>query len=219
MLSMTSASGDDKSGPMSASERELADRVLDEAIFAFEDERFERIALDGARVPAKDFTHCTFRNAKLASSSWEKCVFEDCRFEGCDLSNFDPKKMVLRGVEFVGCKLIGVTWTAVASEPMVTFTECAMRYQSWVGTKLRSTLFKGCSIVESTFVEVDLARAKFIDCDLGQTQFERCDLGGTDFSSARGVYFDVAKNRAKGACINGETAARIAIALGLVVDG
>jgi uncharacterized protein YjbI with pentapeptide repeats len=185
---------------------------------SFENEKFEKLDLNGFDFGKKELINCTFYGCKLQETKWSGTVLEDCVFDTCDLSNCAPKRVSLRGVEFKNCKLLGAKWLEVASSPRVAFTDCAMRYQSFVGLDLRSTVFTRCALVDSAFIDVNLAKAKLEECDLTKTEFERCELLGADFASSTGVFFDPASNRTKGARINAETAALIAAGLGLVVS-
>lgn len=185
---------------------------------SFENQTFDKLELNGFDFGKKELVNCTFRGCKLQETKWSGALLEDCVFETCDLSNVIPKRVALRGVEFKNCKLMGAKWLEVASTPRVGFTDCAMRYQSFVGLDLRSTAFVRCAVVDSAFIDVNLGKAKFKDCDLTKTEFERCELLGTDFVTSVGVFFDTTQNRIKGARINTETAALIAAGLGLVVS-
>ena len=186
---------------------------------SFEDESFDDLDLGGVNLVGKEFARCTFRGTKLSDTAWANTVLEDCDFESCDLSNVRLAGATLRTVHFRACKLVGVSWMGLSASPSVSFTDCAMRYQAFIGLLLRSTPFTRCSLVESAFQEVDLSRATFVDCDLTRATFDRCVLAGTDFSAAIGVVFDAAKNRAKGAKISADTASAMASALGLIVSG
>jgi fluoroquinolone resistance protein len=64
-----------------------------------------------------------------------------------------------------------------------------------------------------------LAHAVFEETDLTGTRFERCDLREADFTRAQGAFFDPTRNRVKGARVSLETAALVAVSLGLVVSG
>ena len=184
---------------------------------SFEDHTFEGIEAPGADLSNKEFTRCTFRHCKLQESSWASSQLEECAFEDCDLTNLHPKGIKLRGVEFTRSKLLGVDWAMAVAHPVVGFTDCNMRYQLFVTTKLKNTRFVRCSLVECTFVDADLAKTTFTECDLAQSVFERCDLSGADFCTSRAVYFDPTKNKIKGARISVQTASLIAQAMGLRV--
>ncbi len=184
---------------------------------AFEEETFEGLDLAGAKLSGKEFRRCAFRGAKLNQTAWNGTVLEDCIFDRCDLSNMVPKGASLRGVEFRDSKLIGVTWADLRSEPMFTFVECNMRYQSFAKLDARLTKLAGCAIEEASFLEVNLTKAVFKNCSLAKTTIEKCVLTGADFSSSTGVFFDPSRNKSRGARISAETAVLIASAMGLVV--
>ena len=184
---------------------------------SFDGETFEKLDLNGANLSRKELVQCTFKGCKMQDVVWLSTRFEDCVFEQCDLSNFLPKGTVLNGVKFEGCKLVGAIWTEVSDGPAVSFADCNMRYQSFVRMSIQATAFVRCAITESTFSEVNLSRSKLASCDLDKTQFDRCELLKTDFATSTGVYFDPARNRAKGAKISTQTAALIATALGMIV--
>lgn len=196
-----------------------ADSTRQLAANAFEDETFDRLDLTGADLSGKELTRCTLRGCKLHDATWLDCRLEDCVLEGCDLTGFRAKRVALRGVVFRECKLMGADWTDVGSYPDATFADCDMRYQTFVSLALTNSSLERCAIVDSTFIDVDLTKTRFTDCDLSGTQLERCQLAGADFASSRGVYFDPAKNHARGARVSLETAALIVSSLGLVVPG
>ncbi|MFA6033606.1 MAG: pentapeptide repeat-containing protein [Myxococcota bacterium] len=179
----------------------------------------ERIEAPGIDLSQKEFYRCTFRHCKFRESHWLASLLEDCTFEDCDLTNLHPKGIRLRDVKFVRCKLLGVDWTMTGAHPVVSFTECQMRYQLFVAIKLKNTQFVRCSLVECSFIDADLTKTKFTDCDLLKTVFERCELVGADLSTSRAVFFDPAQNRIKDARISVETAALIAQAMGMIVEG
>ena len=186
---------------------------------SFENETFDKLDLSLGNFSKKEFHRCVFKNSKMQNTSWAGSRLEDCVFDGCDLANFQPKRLSLRGVEFAHSKLLGIDWSEIAVHPLVTFTDCMMRYQVFASLSLANTDFCRCVIVESTFTAVQLAKSKFRECDLAQTRFEQCDLTNVDFSTSHDVSFDPAKNKVKGARVPVETAASIAKTLGLRVVG
>jgi fluoroquinolone resistance protein len=184
---------------------------------SFEDEIFAGLDLAGADLGEKELVRCTFRNMKLSESRWRRARLEDCRFESCDLGRFDPAEMMLREVGFTGCKLMGVDWTELGQFPVMTFTDCNLRYGSFVGLVARKIPFVRCALAEATFLKADLAEARFEDCDLASARFEACDLRGADFAGSHDLVLDPAANRLQGAKIPLETAIALAASFGLKV--
>ncbi len=197
----------------------VVDRAFVEGQKSFQRQTFEKLDLTGLDLSRKEFTQCLFKGTTLHSTVWKAVALEDCVFERCDLANLRLASARFGGVEFKDCKLLGSAWSDLGTNPMLTFTDCAMRYASFSGVNLRGCRFTRCSLVDATLVDVDLSKVPFKDCDFTKALFERCTLAATDLSTSTGLYFDASKNRAKGARIPVETAALIASALGLVVAG
>jgi uncharacterized protein YjbI with pentapeptide repeats len=184
-----------------------------------ENETFTGLDLPGAALARKEFFRCTFQGARLQESQWERAQFEDCVFEDCDLSGMKLALATASGVQFKGCKLMGVHWGDLAPHPRLSFADCHLRYSSFSGMKLSGTAFLRCRAGEVSFLDVDLARADFTGTDLTDATFRSCDLSQADFSQARGVFLDPAANKVRGASIPLDAAVRLAHSLGMRVSG
>jgi fluoroquinolone resistance protein len=179
---------------------------------------FEGLDLHGFDFAGKEFQGCTFRSSKLGETGWRGARLEDCVFERCDLTRMRPNDMRCHGVEFRGCKLMGVEWTRASLRPQLSFEECMLRYASFVGINLRGTRLLRCQAPETQFVDVDLTDADFSETDLSGAVFQGATLAGADFWTARGATFDPAKNRVKGAHVSVETAMSLAASFGMKVS-
>jgi fluoroquinolone resistance protein len=186
---------------------------------AFEGETFEGLELPGARLEGKDFSGCTFRNLKLAESRWDGARLEDCVFDDCDLTRLLPGKLALRGVEFRRCKMMGIEWAGLAPHPDMRFSDCNLRYCSFIALRAGKTPFVRCTLLEASFVDMDLAGSAFDDCQLDGARFEGCDLRGATFATSRGLRLDPARNRVQGTIVGLEVAVLLAGSFGLKVVG
>ena len=146
-------------------------------------------------------------------------VFERCEFVGCDLTKLLWGSSSLRGVRFVDCKLMGVNFAGAADNPEFSFDGCLMRYSVFDGVNLRGIHFHNCHLHDASFVECDLNDADFGGCDLEGAVLRNCRMAGADFSTATGLFFEPAQNRARDAYISPETAIQLARAAGLRVAG
>ncbi len=180
---------------------------------------FTGLDLQGHELGARELTGCTFRACKLQETRWPASRLEDCRFERCDLTRMQPSGLRAHDIQFTECKLMGVDWSGLGQFPRLAFGECVLDYASFVGLGLRKTAFIGCKIAEANFFNCDLRDADFAGSDLRSSIFRGCKLGKTDFSAATRAYFDPAINESRGAIIAIETAALIAMQLGLHVAG
>lgn len=186
---------------------------------SFEDETFQDLDLGQADLRERELQGCLFRNVKLGETRWARTRLDDCIFEHCDLTRADVKELVLRGVKFESCKLMGIDFTPLAKFPDIGFTDCDLRYASFVGLALRKTTFTRCAIVEASFIDTDLVESTFDDCQLGGTTFEGCDLRKARFRGAQELFVDPARNQVKGAEIPLEAAVALAASFGMRVSG
>ncbi len=191
---------------------------LDEEDY-FENETFDQLELQGAKLRGKEFYRCTFLNSHLQESRWTDSKLEACVFRGCDLTRAVLAHTALRDVRFESSKLMGIDWSGVSPNPEVAFEECNLRYASFGGLSLRKTAFARCMAHEVNFLDADLTDADFTGTDLGGSNFQGCTLTRSDFSGAIGVFIDPARNRLKSTRVPVETAVLVAQTLGMVVAG
>ncbi len=182
-------------------------------------ETFADLDLTEHQVADKEFYNCTFRNCKLGVTAWPACRFESCIFDDCDLVRMNPTRAGLHGVELKRCRLMGIDWSHVSRNPELKFTECNMRYSSFVGINLRKTEFFRCAVVDSHFNDTLLNEATMHECDLAHTTFRRCDLTKADLSQTRGVFIDPKENIVKNLRIPLEAAVALALEAGMKVAG
>ena len=198
--------------PEESAQRLLREDRLDGVVFIGLD-------LQGAELGGKELTGCIFRQCKLQETLWRGSRLDDCRFEHCDLTRMAPRGMLAHDLRFAQSKLMGIEWTDLGQFPDLGFAECVLDFASFIGLGLRKTGFVDCKICEANFFDVDLREASFAGCDLRGSSFRGCQLNKTDFSAATSAYFDPAANTSAGARISMETAALIAMQLGLHVAG
>ncbi len=185
----------------------------------FEEMTFESLEATGLDLTGKEFTRCVFRRVRLPESRWKLCRLEDCRFEECDLTRMDPMSLLAAGVQFHGCKLLGVDWSALGRNPVLSFESCDLRFASFVKLHLNRLSMKNCRTTGANFLQCHLTGADFDGTELTGTRFEGNDLTRADFSGAAGLYLDPKHNRTKGTRISVESAVLLAQAAGLHVAG
>jgi fluoroquinolone resistance protein len=184
---------------------------------SFDDALFDGLDVADADLGGKVFANCTFRNMKLSQSRWERARLEDCVFEACDLTRLAPARMVLRGVAFKRCKMMGIDWSDLGGYPDLGFTDCNLSYCSFVSLRARKTPFVRCLLTEASFAGADLVEARFEDCQLGGARFERCDLRKASFAGSTELLLDPATNQIRGAAIPPEAALRLAASFGFTI--
>ena len=197
---------------MSSAERLLAEESL-------ENEVFKGLALQGAALGGKEFYRCVFENCQLQESVWKNSKLESCVFRGCDLTRAVLLQTGVRGVQFEDCKLMGVDWSSLSPHPEFGFTNCNLRYASFMRVNLRKTSFTKSSVREANFQECDLTEADFGGADLSGSNFKGCTLVHADFRGTTGTFFEPARNKVKDTRVPVETAVLLAQSFGLFVDG
>lgn len=186
---------------------------------SFEGLEFVGLDLQSLDLGGREFTSCSFRGCKAQETRWRGSRLDDCRFERCDLTRMQPRGMLAHDVHFTDSKLMGVEWTDLGQFPRLSFTDCVLDFASFVGLGLRKTGFIRCKIGEGNFFDADLRDADFAGSDLRGTMFRGCKLGKADFSAATGLLFDPTINEVRGVVIPLETAALLAMQLGMQVAG
>ncbi|HLK88271.1 MAG TPA: pentapeptide repeat-containing protein [Polyangia bacterium] len=181
---------------------------------SFDDLTFAGLDLARADLGGKVFSNCTFRNLKLAESRWERARLEDCVLDDCDLTRAAPAGLVLRGVRFQRCKMMGIDWSALGAFPDLTFADCNLDYCSFIALAARKLAVTRCSFVEATFADCNVGEARFEECHFAGARFERCDLRKATFPRARDLLLDPAANQIKGAAIPPESAFLLAASFG-----
>lgn len=185
---------------------------------SFENETFSGLDLQRADLADKEFYRCVFLNCLLQESSWKSARLEACAFRGCDLTRSKVNQTAFRGVEFEGAKLMGIEFGSVSVHPEFTFTECNLRYASFVRVNLRKIEFSKCTAREVNFIDADLTDADFTGSDLTGSTFQGCTLALTDFRNTTGLFLDPSVNKVKKPRVPVETAVLLAHHLGLVVE-
>lgn len=132
-----------------------------------------------------DFSEINFVGTDLKSS-----IFIDCKFTNCNLSNVSILNVVMRGVIFENCNLMGVNWTEARKGADIRLNSCKLDYGCFQDVDLRGVSFENSSIREADFSGANLCKANLNGCQLSGTSFVNSNLEKADFRNARGYYID-----------------------------
>ncbi len=148
----------------------------------------ERLVRDvqrpGARLAELRAEGCALERVQLAGGELGALVMKDVRLVGCDLANVKAHRMTLLRVEFVDCRLKGLSsrsidWRDVLGE------NSDWSYAQMRGAEMRSCEFRGCSWHEADLQQAELSGCVFGQCDLRRAEWngarlENADLRGSD---------------------------------------
>lgn len=153
--------------------------------------------LDGASLRSLDLDHVRLLTGRVQELRTSRASFTEVRgdsveFSGCDLSSLTWTASKLTRVRFTNCKLLGAHLSDLTLEH-VTFANCKIDYA--IMERIKATgpvVFSSCSLTEAQFEACDLSDTLFDGCSMHLTEFapgtyRRCDLRGNDLSTARGV--------------------------------
>lgn len=189
----------------------------------FEEQIFEDIKYIEETIEDYEFLECKFINCTFELCAVINCKFLDCVFENCNVISPRVNQLKMRHSEFIRCNLIGIHWRELLPggrvlEPVRKFTECYLKYNSFVDMSFRKFDFSENAIQESTFEECNLMESKFKNCRLEMTQIIKCDIRNADFRGAMGYQIDIANNRLKGARFSFPEVVNLLDGLGIKID-
>ena len=149
-------------------------------------------------LSATEYENCRFENCNFSGLDLTGVKFIDCEFDNCDLTNAKIVDTAFRGVQFQGCKLMGLQFDTCSQLIFdALFRKCQLNLCSFHGCQLKKFNFINCGLKDTDFSEADLTEAIFTYCDLKNTTFERTNLEKADLSTAYDFQIDPEQNRIK----------------------
>ncbi len=163
-----------------------------------EDEAFVKIPASRIEGSKNAFENCTFTNCDFSNAHFYASVFTGCRFEGCNMHLISLSEAGLQDVKFKDCKLSGVDFSKCRDFLFeVNFENCILDNAIFFKRKIKGTIFKDCSMMETDFTEADLTDAKFLNCNLNRAFFDRTILKNADLRSSYNFTIDPDNNNLK----------------------
>ncbi|MBB5872447.1 uncharacterized protein YjbI with pentapeptide repeats [Allocatelliglobosispora scoriae] len=167
---------------------------------------FEHVDLTEATSAGAVFEECTFGNVKFNASRHTDSAFLRCTFKRCNLFE----------AEFVGCKLVGSSFTESAVRPM-RITGGDWSFVGLAGADLRGVTITGTRMREVDLTAANCTDAVIVDTDLSGGQLHSAKFGGCDLRGSDLTALDPTLVELRGAVINSDQAIIIAQALGLEI--
>lgn len=157
---------------------------------------------DGSGLKAATFTaegtlleHTCLAEAELGSVVWR-----DVRLVNCDLANLKAKRMVLERVEFIDCRLMGLSAAALDASDVLILNSDA-RYASLQEARFRNSEFEGSNWQDSDLRSADLSGTVMRTCDLARADLQGATLRETDFRTSHVEEMKVGLNDLRGAIV------------------
>ncbi|MGC4050507.1 MAG: pentapeptide repeat-containing protein [Paludibaculum sp.] len=157
---------------------------------------------DGAGLKAAAFTAegTLLEHTRLAEAELGSVVWRDVRLVNCDLANLKAQRMVLERVEFIDCRLMGLSAAALDASDVLILNSDA-RYASLQEARFRNSEFEGSNWQESDLRSADLSGTVLRTCDLARADLQGATLRETDFRTSHLEEMKVGLNDLRGAIV------------------
>lgn len=196
---------------------EFADGSLANADeIALEDAHIHHLGIPGLRAGSLRLSGCFLEKVVLADARLGSVVWKDVRLAGCDLANLRADRMVLTRVEFVDCRLTGISASAIEWNDVLV-QDCDLRYAQLVAGTFRASEFRRCDCTESDFQESDLAGCQFKTCNLSRADLNRARLQNADLRTSDIETLQIGLQDVRGAIVDPPQAMVLARLLGLEI--
>lgn len=164
----------------------------------YQNRTFDTIDYSDQSLSHTEFVNCEFINCNFSKSDLSYNDFLDSTFKNCNISLAILTNTGLKNIQFIGCKLMGLDFSASNSFLFsMNFEDCLLDYSTFIYKKLKKTNFTDCSLKDVDFSNTDLSLALFKNCDLSNATFVECNLEKTDFRTSRNYTFDPSENKIK----------------------
>jgi uncharacterized protein YjbI with pentapeptide repeats len=136
-------------------------------------------SLANTRAGGVVFDTCEFRRSAFEGSVLSRLRVLDSRLEKCNASNAEWGNAHLHRIEFLGCRLTGISLiNANCSE--LLFRDCKAVFSRCEGSKWTNVRFENCVLTDADFRRTIFDRAAFIHCDLRNVDFEQAKFTSLD---------------------------------------
>lgn len=115
----------------------------------------------------------------LGESGFGSIVLKDVRLIGCELANLRARGMTLVRVEFIDCRMTGMSGGDVDAQD-VLIRDGDQRYCQFRASKFKAAEFDSCNFEESDFQGTDFTGALFRRCNLRNTEMGKAKLYDAD---------------------------------------
>jgi uncharacterized protein YjbI with pentapeptide repeats len=198
---------------------EALDPVQAEVLLAgepMEDVLVEAVDLSGRTLDELVATTSILRRVSFAGGAIQSVGVSDVRFSNCDFSNATLRGFEATRVEFIECRLIGMS-AAECRWQDVLVDRCDARYAQFHGGRFKNCEFRGTQLTEADFRASDLEGAIFADVVLRGADLSGANLQETDLSHADIEGLILRAEDARGAIITAAQSLDFARLLGVTI--
>ncbi len=191
------------------------DRLTDEA--RFENATIERACLRGASARDAVFDTCSVARSEMDETRLPGLRMLDVRMEKCGGVNADWRSSHLRRVEFLQCRLTGLSMEGADCRE-TSFMECRADFARFGGARLKNVHFEKCLLADADFSEANLENVVFLECDLRNLDLGRARLISVDLRGSALNGISIQADQLRGLTIDALQAPALVRMLGARVE-
>lgn len=179
------------------------------------------------RVTGADWRGRTVGALRVESSVLERVCLADCRFGsivmkdarlvGCELSNLSAHGMSLTRVEFVDCRMTGLSGGDVEGQD-VLIRDGDQRYCQMRSSRFKGAEFDGCNFEDADFQGTDFSGSVFRRCNLRNVEMGKAKLFNADLRGSIVEGLHIAPEGLRGAVVDPSQAMSFALLLGIRIE-
>jgi len=153
----------------------------------------------------------------LADCKFGSITMKDVRLVGCELSNLSAHGMSLTRVEFIDCRMTGLSGGDVEGLN-VLIREGDQRYCQIRASRFKGAEFDGCNFEEADFQGTDFSGSIFRRCNLQNVEMGKANLFDADLRGSMVEGLHIAPEGLRGAVADPAQAMIFALLLGIRIE-
>jgi uncharacterized protein YjbI with pentapeptide repeats len=153
----------------------------------------------------------------LGDSSFGTIVLKDVRLVSCELANLRARAMTLVRVEFIDCRMTGLSGGDVDAQDLL-IRDGDQRYCQFRSSKFKSAEFDGCNFEDGDFQDTDFTGAIFRRCNLRNVEMGKARLQDADLRGSTVEALHIELEGLRGAIVDPAQAMSFALLMGIRIE-
>ena len=153
----------------------------------------------------------------LGESSFGSIVLKDVRLIGCELANLRTRGFTLTRVEFIDCRMTGLSGGVVDARD-VLIREGDQRYCQFRFSRFKAAEFDSCNFEEADFQDTDFTGAVFRRCNMRNVEMGKAKLYDADLRGSMVDGMHIGLEGLRGAVVDPAQAMSLALLMGIRIE-
>jgi len=153
----------------------------------------------------------------LGENSFGSIVLKDVRLIGCELANLRARGLTMTRVEFIDCRMTGLSGGDVDARD-VLIREGGQRYCQFRASRFKAAEFDSCNFEESDFQDTDFTGAVFRRCNMRNVEMGQAKLYDADLRGSMIEGLHIGLEGLRGALVDPAQAMSLALLMGIRIE-